>query len=137
MFSHKFIVENKQPRVFDSCIIFGSDIGLTVLAKSRSWYSDGTFKIAPPQFQQVYIIQAKYKGKMIPCIFGLLTGKTEEVYKAMIHEIKTVCLVIGVEAKPELVLTDFEQAIIKAFTFHFPSKKMLQDVMLISFYTTN
>ena len=75
MFSHKFIVENKQPRVFDSCIIFGSDIGLTVLAKSRRWYSDGTFKTAPPQFQQVYIIQAKYKGKIIPYIFGLLTGK--------------------------------------------------------------
>lgn len=37
-------------------IIFATEQNLRMLAQSRHWFADGTFKTAPPLFEQLYTI---------------------------------------------------------------------------------
>lgn len=71
--------------------LFCSDI---VLASSKRWQSDGTFDTAVPGFSQFYVIHAWYKEEMKPCVFALLSSKTEDLYKKMIRELKEAALAI-------------------------------------------
>ena len=102
-------------------IIFCSDAGLSLLAESKRWQSDGTFSITPTGFNQLYIIYAFYKWQMISCAYVLLTGKTEELYKKMILQLKEGALNIQKELKPEFIMIDFELAVKNAYRRHFPT----------------
>jgi len=42
------------------------------------WYADGTFKMAPPLFYQVYVFMARrHGGVFLWCIAALLSNKFE------------------------------------------------------------
>jgi hypothetical protein len=56
--------------------------------KNRHGDGDGTFSVVPDGFYQLYIIQGLYKSNMLPCVFSLLTGKSEEIYRKLILELK-------------------------------------------------
>ena len=40
-------------------IMFATPKMLSILRTSQSWYADGTFKVAPQQFYQLYTIHAE------------------------------------------------------------------------------
>jgi hypothetical protein len=104
----------------DELIIFGSDEGLTTLCESKRWQGDGTFSTAPSGFYQLYTLHGLYKWQMITCLWILLSGKSETLYKKMLNEIKLGALKLGLELRPEIVMLDFEHAAMNAFSFHFP-----------------
>ena len=58
---------------------------------------------------------------MIPCVFALLTGKSEGIYKNLISELKDGALRNSFELKPAILKIDFELAVIGAFKYHFPT----------------
>ena len=58
---------------------------------------------------------------MFPCVYTIMTDKSEASYRRVIYEIKNGCLKLGKIFNPNIVLTDYEQAAINAFKFHFPS----------------
>lgn len=105
-------------------IMFCSEVGLNALSKSHRWQADGTFSITPPGFMQLYIIHAYYKYQMIPCVFALLTGKSETLYKRMIQTLKDGALNSKLELKPKTIMVDFERAAINAFEYHFPNANL-------------
>ena len=72
--------------------IFCSDDGLKILSKSKRWQSDGTFSTTPDGFKQFYLIHGLYKDQMIPCVFALLSGKSEALYNKLILELKEAAL---------------------------------------------
>lgn len=77
---------------------------------------DGTFKIAPPLFSQVYIILAQYMDGVHPLIYALLPDKKNRTYErlfAMLLDLKP-----GI--KPISIACEFEQAAIKAIKNKFP-----------------
>ena len=39
---------------------------LSLLGESQSWYVDGTFKVVPEQFFQLYTLHAQKGGVIIP-----------------------------------------------------------------------
>jgi hypothetical protein len=52
---------------------------------------------------------------MITCLWILLSGKSETLYKKMLNEIKLGALKLGLELRPEIVMLDFEHAAMNAF----------------------
>jgi hypothetical protein len=81
---------------------------------------DGTFKIVPEIFYQVYIIYSIYRQHVVPVVFALLCRKDAETYKRLINEI----LKFAPSWFPQSIMLDFEQACIKVYETSFPNVKL-------------
>ena len=68
-------------------LIFSAPKMLSLLQESQSWYADGTFKVVPEQFFQLYTIHAEKCSTIIPCIYALLTNKTQANNKKLFTKI--------------------------------------------------
>ena len=90
---------------------------LSLLQESQSWYAYGTFKVVPEQFFQLYTIHAEKGSTIVPCIYALLTNKTQATNKKLFTKI----LEINPELNPFLIMVDFEKASINAFEEKFLS----------------
>ena len=95
-------------------LVFGSPQGLQLLSQSDNWYADGTFKVIPEVFYQLYTVHAQCGGRIFPCIFALLPNKMEEIYTRLLREI--VARING--NGPGQILVDFERAPNKCHYYH-------------------
>lgn len=118
------ITENgEQFLLFDSgsgdperIIIFASPLGINQLATSEHWFADGTFKVCPEVFYQLYTVHAEQGGRIFPCVFALLPNKTEVTYTRFFREIFRV-----IDGNiPEDILCDFERAAMNGITNNQP-----------------
>jgi len=80
-------------------------------------YSDGTFKIAPLLFGQVYVILAEYQDSVLPLVYVLLPDKQSKTYNKMFSMLKN----LRPDLNPSSVSCDFEQAAIKSIKITFPN----------------
>lgn len=101
----------------DRILIYASPEQLHVLQSSEDFLVDGTFKIVPEIFYQLFIIHAVYRRHVIPVVFALLRKKSTDTYDRLIDEI----LKVAPNWSPIRVMMDFEQASINAFKRKFPS----------------
>jgi len=115
---------------FNKFINFASLIMLTVLASSKRWWGDGTFKSAPKHYYQHYIIHGHYKGWPLPGCFSLLSGKSYDLYNNMITSLKEAAIAYGLTLSPKEIFVDYEQGAIKAFKFHFLVILMLRVILI-------
>ena len=98
-------------------VVFAADVDIEWLATCRSWFVDGTFKMVPPGFYQLYTIHG-HNGRLTKaCVFILMSGKSERDYRIALNKINVLfpCL------SPEHITLDFETQAIKAFRTFFPS----------------
>ena len=118
-------MNNKRFLLFDSgqgdelrIILFATDQALELLSQSRDWYGDGTFKVCPEIFFQVYTIHARTNERTIPCVFSLLPNKTEAIYRRLVQ-----CLLdfLPDGTAPETIMFDFERAAINSALHFFPN----------------
>ena len=95
-----------------SCL--GHKATLDCLRRQKSGGADGTFKVFPRLWLQVYTAHAAIGGYCLPCIYALLSDKSQETYIRMWREIKNLA---GPEedGQERLVSMDFERAAINAF----------------------
>jgi len=77
---------------------------------------DGTFKIAPFLFSQVFVILGSRNGGVHPCLYALLPNNNQATYNTLLVEIKN--LAPGINAGS--ISVDFEVAIHNAFRTEFP-----------------
>lgn len=87
-------------------ILLATRNGLRRLEDSEIWASDGTFKIRPPQFAQVYGIHGGNGRKMMPCAIALMAKQDRRSYIAMFGALRA-----AVENTPSLWSFDFEIAV--------------------------
>ncbi|CAF0979411.1 unnamed protein product [Didymodactylos carnosus] len=90
-------------------IIFASDKDLERLSNSERWHCDGTFKIAPQLFHQMYTIHGIIKNKSVPLVYAFLSGKSQQLYEEMFNEI-----INNITKEPKFVTIDFETAVANA-----------------------
>ena len=83
---------------------------LEVLVDSEVCYMDGTFKITPPLFYQVFVLLGKHLGQVFPVVYALLPNKTHNTYYRMFRMLKEV----EVRFSPTKLSCDFEMGLIKA-----------------------
>ena len=55
--------------------MFANPNFLSLLTGSETWYADGTFKVLPEYFFQLYTIHAERDGFVYPCEYALLPDK--------------------------------------------------------------
>ena len=103
----------------DGMLIFACEADLLFLASQLHWFVDGTFSITPNGYAQQYTIHAMYDGKIYPCVYALLPGKSTDVYIKFIQEV-LLLLPAGTVANPASIMMDFEKAAMNAFEHHFP-----------------
>ena len=77
----------------------------------QDFFIDGTFKVVPEIFFQLFAIHALYKGHVFPVAFILLPSKSQQIYQKMTNEI----LQIAPAWQSQRVMMDFEKATINAF----------------------
>ena len=113
----------KQFCLFDSgkqdterILIFGDLENLNALKLyNKTWLVDGTFKICPSQFYQLYTVHIQIGGFYPPCVYALLSNKRLSTYNKFLTALKSL---IG-DVTPERILIDFEIAALSAFTSHY------------------
>ena len=114
-----FLLHNGNEESIDGerkLIIFGTVESIEVLKQNKAWFMDGTFDASPNEFHQLYSIHCLMNGKVFPCIYALLTGKSQERYEEFLSLVREFC---G-DASPESITVDFELAAINAVKNVFP-----------------
>ena len=96
-------------------LIFGTAKSVTFLRNHPHWCLDGTFKVVPEIFVQLYTIHAVVDHHTIPCIYALLPDKTQITYNKFIQEVENLT-----NCSPVSAMIDFERAMLNALIVHFP-----------------
>lgn len=101
----------------DRLLILGDRTLLDGLARSDVWLADGTFKVVPSIYFQLYSIHFQFVNGVNPAaVYCLLTNKTRGTYDRLVNELKNLIP----NASPKTILTDFEQAAMGAFNHGYP-----------------
>ncbi|CAF1533811.1 unnamed protein product [Adineta ricciae] len=101
----------------DRILIFASDEQVDILQDAEEFLVDGTFKVVPEIFYQLYIVHGVFRDHVIPLVYALLRRKTADTYKRLVHEIVN----IAPRWSPRTIMLDFEQSYIGAFKSAFPT----------------
>ena len=122
------------PDQFQDLILFDSGSGsdrlillrkrelLDGLARAKLWLADGTFKVVPSLFFQLYTMHFELvPGINSAAVYCLVQNKTQAVYVRILDVIKRMIPL----ANPEKILLDFGNAAINAFTAAYPNARIL------------
>ena len=90
----------------DVALIFGSDSMVNKLPDFTHIQFDGTFKLIPRLFLQLFTIFVEFNGHTLPALHILMTRKTEQLYTAVLSSIRELipCFI------PVFAIRDFEIA---------------------------
>jgi len=113
-------IMDKKQRI-QKYVVFGTKFSLRILAKAKRWYLDGTFKIVPRNYKQMYIIIAKYDENNYPCVYLLLTSRSEVLYSSAFSHIKNLLLGYNFTLEGESAMLDYELAARNALKVIFPN----------------
>lgn len=105
--------DNEQFLLFDSgvgdderLLIFATPTGLNTLSASSHWFVDGTFKVVPQIFFQIYSVHALVADNVIPCVFALLPNKSQRSYDRFWQALKGS----NSRLEPISIMMDYEAA---------------------------
>jgi hypothetical protein len=98
-------------------LIFGTARTTRLLVQAQHWFLDGTFKIVPELFYQLYTVHALISGDVIPCLYVLLPNKTQATYLRLFQEMKALVP----DLQPSTMTMDFEKASMNAAIAIFPT----------------
>lgn len=105
----------------DRMIVLGCDELLDGLGRSDVWIADGTFKVVPSVFFQLYSIHFNFGAGINPAgLYCLVTDKTAATYGRVLERLRDIVPF----AKPKTVLVDFERAAMNAFRTAYPDARI-------------
>ena len=79
----QFLFFDSDAGAADRIITFTSVQARQLFVQSENWYGDNTFKICLDVFYQLYTFHTQHNSRIFPCIFALLTNKTEAIYRRL------------------------------------------------------
>ena len=112
-----FLAYDSGPDDVERMLLFTTEDNLDILETNTTWHADGTFKVCPALFYQMYTIHAVMNCHTVSLIYMLLQKKTEATYVRPFSQIKEINPLL----EPQLIYMDFERASINAFQQCFPS----------------
>jgi len=105
----------------DRIIIMASLELLDGLARADVWLADGTFKVVPSIFFQLYSFHFNFATGINPAgLYCLLTNKTAITYGRVLAAITNLVPL----ASPKTILVDFEKAVMNALTISYPNARI-------------
>ncbi|XP_003382093.1 conserved hypothetical protein [Trichinella spiralis] len=85
---------------------------------------DGTFKIVPQWYQQLFTIHVFVAGKLVPAVYCLCTGKDIGTCGYIFQALIDKAAVLEVVLNPDTIICDFETALIPAIRGYFPNTRV-------------
>jgi hypothetical protein len=107
---HKFLFYDDGYGKTNRIVIFTTLPNLKLLERCKVILGDGTFRIAPSGFLQLYTIHGIVFEKRVPLLYVLITNKNEESYAKIWSFLKTNAM-----CDPECFIVDFEIAPVVSF----------------------
>ena len=96
-------------------IVYSTDNALDSLEMSPVAFFDGTFKIAPRHFRQIFIVRVIVNDVTIPAVYAFLEDKSFKSYSLALKIIKRA----RPEWCPAKIISDFETPELQALEEHF------------------
>ncbi|KRX82919.1 hypothetical protein T06_12432 [Trichinella sp. T6] len=81
---------------------------------------DGTFKIVPEWYQQMFTIHVFIAGKLVPLVYCLTVHKDLSTYREIFDNLILKAAALELVLQPQTVICDFETALIPALQGTFP-----------------
>jgi len=117
--SENYLLDDSGPSE-NRILIFGRPRSLEILHFSKVWYCDGTFKVAPTLFAQVYVILAEALNGVHPLIYALLPNKQEKTYDKLFDMLN----LLKPGLNPRSVSCDFELSVINTIKKKYPDAEI-------------
>ena len=108
---------NDQQRM----LIFTTTELKEMFRSAKDIFMDGTFKIVPNLFYQLYTIHFFHNGLLVPGFYILLTGKTQELYEKVLEVIREL---IETPRSEITFMIDLEIAAFNALRVKFPESRV-------------
>jgi hypothetical protein len=106
-------------------LVFATKDSLKKLARSATWWVDGTFETSPDIFTQIFTIHGEYAENALPLVFALLPDKAERSYIEVLSAVRDCCHDMRIaEPNPTTIISDFEMGIINASKAEFPNAEI-------------
>ena len=67
-----FLLQDSGKDGTERILIFGDATMKNLLSLSKTWLVDGSFKLSPEIFYQIYTIHVELNGLALPCVYVLL-----------------------------------------------------------------
>ncbi|KRY27278.1 conserved hypothetical protein [Trichinella spiralis] len=105
-------------------LVFSTGTNIRLLAACRTWGMDGTFKIVPKWYQQLFTIHAIVASKLVPAVYCLCTGKDIGTYRYIFQALIDKAAVLKVGLNPDTIICDFVTALIPAIQGYFRNNRL-------------
>lgn len=117
----------------EAVVMFYTEDALRLLCQSTVIFGDGTFKVSPRIFYQLYTIHGLVFGTAFPLVYCLTSRKTESTYNTIFKHLKEHAQALQLSLAPPTIMTDFEKATMNASRTVFPASivKGKHDIVLI------
>lgn len=110
-------------------LVFATRRHIELLCESPIWFLDGTFKVSPTIFTQLFTILGIRKHNTaagepvpLPLMYTLLSGKTTNLYTSVLRAVQRAVSDFHVNAcVPQQLIADFELSIINACAEGYPA----------------
>ena len=105
-------------------VIWATDERLSHLRHEGHVFIDATFKVVPHPFCQLLVMMTFDPATrvFVPCVYALMTARTEYAYLTVLHEI---VVLLNFRFMPRLITVDFEKALVIAVKHEFPSSRLV------------
>ena len=97
-----FLIYDSGPDTPSRILVFGSEECLWLISKSKPWYMDGNFKMAPRGFLQLHVIRVPLGTTAVPTLYMLLQKKKQATYEEMFRAIIDKCHSINLYPDPTM-----------------------------------
>lgn len=102
-------------------IIMGDQVVIEAMIRAKQWLGDGTFKVVPTLFYQLYTFHFVFDEGVNPAaLYCLLPDKTQITYRRLMEIVQ----ILMPQASPEVILTDFEMAAMNALRDAYPRARV-------------
>ncbi|KRZ00590.1 hypothetical protein T11_839 [Trichinella zimbabwensis] len=105
-------------------LVFATGSEIRLQAARPTWGMDGTFKVVPQWYQQLFTIHVFVAGKLVPAVYCLCTGKDIGTYRYVSQALLNKAAVLRLNLNPETIICDFETALIPAILDYFPNTRV-------------
>ena len=105
----------------DKIVLFGTESSLKLLSEANTYYVDGTFHVTPSIFYQLFTIHIVKHNQSFPLVYALLPNKQCQTYSRAFLLLKDAALSLGITLDPDMLMSDFELALIQATALNFPN----------------
>lgn len=87
--SENFLLYDSGPNI-DRILIFGRQSNIERFMDTTTLFMDGTFKISPTLFCQLYTISGMKHGGVNPILYALLPNKRKATYDRLFEQLRTL-----------------------------------------------